>query len=341
MASSEVDQKFLGRLAKAVEHDNPLLASMLFKILGLSVNLSQQLVLARKQRRRDQSISPQTLELYFHIIWLSREGLVMLEQYVLPVVGQYVELKVLAYKLRASFYHIFVLFYNQPPVSVMGLSTPEIAGSSSNEPTPPRADKGKEIARDDDGTSERSPMQSAHLHEGGPVGPPPGFGPQPPAAFLLPPKDYLPVADEYFRYAVALAEKLLWGSHTLRLSVKTEYSAFLYECKHDFEGSRKLAKDTISDVYEATEGIDNDMFSDACELVTVLGKMMKRGLNTGSSSRTKTSGLPGQTSEIAPPQPPSTQLMSTPPRTTVPPPMPPSTAASAQVMRTDNMPEFI
>lgn len=334
MASSEVDQKFLGRLAKAVEHDNPLLARMLFKILGLSVNLSQQLVLARKQRRRDPSISPQALELYFHIIWLSREGLVMLEQYVLPVVGQYVELKVLAYKLRASFYHIFVLFYNQPPVSAMGLSTPEIPGSSSNEPTPPRTDKGKGIARDDDLSSERS-LQPAHPFEGGPVGPPPGFGPQPPAAFLLPPKDYLPVADEYFRYAVALAENLLWGSHSLRLSVKTEYSAFLYECKHDFEGSRKLAKDTIADVYEATEGIDNDMFSDACELVTVLGKMMKRGLNTSTPSKTKA------TSGASPPQPQSKQPISTPSRAGVPPPMPASTAASAHAVHPDNMPDFI
>src|SRR3989440_2748231 len=49
-----------------------------------------------------------SLQLYHHILWLSREGLVMVEQYVLPMVGSYLELKVLAYKLRASFYHIFV-----------------------------------------------------------------------------------------------------------------------------------------------------------------------------------------------------------------------------------------
>ena len=53
---------------------------------------------------------------------------------------------------------------------------------------------------------------------------------------------------------------------------------------HDAEGSRKLAKKTIAEVYEATEGIDNDMFSDACELVTVLGKMMKRGLGTSKDT---------------------------------------------------------
>ena len=285
MASSEVDQKFLGRLAKAVENDNPLLASMLFKILGLSLNLSQQLVKARKQRKLDPTRQTQSLELYFHIIWLSREGLVMLEQYVLPMVGNYVELKVLAYKLRASFYHIFVLFHNQPPVSTAGLSTPEVGTSAAA--TPQRVDKGKGVARDEVPESARSSLQPTHAMEGGPVGPPPGFGPEPVAAFLLPAVDYLPMAHQHFKDAVALANSLLWGSHSLRLSVKTEYAAFLYECVHDADGSRKLAKDTIAEVYGASEGIDNDMFNDACELVTVLGKMMKRGLGAAGTGKGK------------------------------------------------------
>ena len=84
-----------------------------------------------------------------------------------------------------------------------------------------------------------------------------------------------------------MANSLLWGSHSLRLSVKTEYAAFLYECVHDVEGSRKLAKETIAEVYDASEGIDNDMFNDACELVTVLGKMMKRGLVTANPGKGK------------------------------------------------------
>ncbi|KAK3359960.1 14-3-3 domain-containing protein [Lasiosphaeria hispida] len=283
MASSEVDQKFLGKLAKAVENDNALLAQVLFKILGLSINLSSQLISARKQRRHDSAQTPAALELYFHIIWLSREGLVLLEQYVIPMVGNYVELKVLAYKLRASFYHIFVLFANTPPVSTMGIGTPESS----------RIDKGKGIARDDDPESGHSSLQHAQPLEGGPVNPPPGFGPErpePPSAFLLKPGDYLPQAHRYFQEAVQLAETLLWGSHSLRLSVKTEYAAFLYECVHDTEGSRKLAKDTIAEVYEATEGIDNDMFTDACELVTVLGKMMKRGLGSSTTLRSRAQG---------------------------------------------------
>ncbi len=122
------------------------------------------------------------------------------------------------------------------------------------------------------------------------MGPPPGFEPgslssSPAMAFLLPASiDYLTTAHGFFKEAVALADELLWGSHTLRVSVKTEYAAFLYECVHDAEGSRRLAKDTIGEVYEATEGIDNDMFHDACELVTVLGRMMKRGLSSRSSN---------------------------------------------------------
>ncbi|KAI0833063.1 14-3-3 protein [Hypoxylon sp. FL0890] len=323
MASSEVDQKFLGRLAKAVEPNNALLASMLFKILGLSIEVAGQLVKAKKQRRLDTTRMTQSLELYFHIIWLSREGLVMLEQYVLPMVGDYVELKVLAYKLRASFYHIFVLFHNNPPVSPMGIATtPEAAAAT---PMPLRVDKGKGVDRGETTfiphELSRSSVQPTHpIEQGGPL-PPPGFEAhaqvQPPAvtpeaaaAFLLPYVDYLPTAHQYFREACALADSLLWGSHSLRLSVKTEYAAFLYECVHDREGSRKLAKDTIAEVYEASEGMDDDMFNDACELVTVLGKMMKRGLGSGGGSRkpSPSAGTVSQggesTATVVPPVPP-------------------------------------
>ncbi|KAH6649148.1 14-3-3 domain-containing protein, partial [Truncatella angustata] len=281
MASSEVDQKFLGKLARAVEPSNALLSSMLYKILGLSINLAGHLVKARKHRKLDTTRMTQSLELYLHIIWLSREGLVMLEQYVLPMVGDHVELKVLAFKLRASFYHIFVLFHNSPPVSTM---TPEALAAAAAGYMSARLDKGKGVARDDDiPETARSSLQPTHVLEGGPVGPPPGFGPVPPeavAAFLLPAVDYLPTAHNYFIQAIELADQNLWGSHSLRLSLKTEYAAFLYECVHDAEGSRKLAKKTISEVYEAQEGMDDDMFADACELVTVLGKMMKRGLGS-------------------------------------------------------------
>ena len=290
MASSEVDQKFLGRLARAVEQDNPLLSSMLFKILGLSLNLAEHLVAARKARRPDPSTSPSYLKRILHILWLSREGLVMLQQYVIPMVGNYVELKVLAYKLQASFHHIFVLFHNSPPVSEAANWTPEALVTVMTQPFP--LDKPRKIDGDDD-TASQSSIQPTHPMEGGPVLPPPGFEthltPLSPD-FLIPSDDYLPQAHRFFEEAVALADELLWGSHSLRLSVKTEYAAFLYECVHDTDGSRKLAKKTIAEVYEATEGLDDDMFNDACELVTVLGKMMKRGLGSSGTLRSKGRG---------------------------------------------------
>lgn len=303
MASSEVDQKFLGRLARAVEHDNPLLSSMLFKILGLSLNLAEQLVAAKKQRKPTPVTSPLFLRRILHILWLSREGLVMLQQYVIPMVGNYVELKVLAYKLRASFHHIFVLFHNSPPVSTIGSWTPEAISAAF---APIYKDNHGLLGVDGDPISRSSSVQPTHALEGGPVGPPPGFETQVallPPSFLLPEKDYLPKAHEYFQEAMDLADQLLWGSHSLRLSVKTEYAAFLYECVHDAEASRQLAKKTVAEVYDATEGMDDDMFRDACELVTVLGKMMKRGLGT-TSSVTK-----GKRVEVTPSTPPTARLL--------------------------------
>lgn len=281
MASSVVDRKFLGKLAKEVEQENPLLSSTLFKILGLSNQLSEQLVKARKQRKLEPERTEESQDPYHHIIWLTREGLVMLESYVLPMVSNSGVLKVLAYKLRASLYHIVVLFHNHPPVSARFISTPDIAG-----PSPGKVDKGKGLARETDWYGPDHPARRLlDSYEGGPVAPPPGFGPEAPAAFILPSGDYLPTAHRYFKEALALADRTLWGSHSLRLSIKTEYSAFLYECAHDEDASRKLARKTINEVYEATEGIDNDMFQDACELVTVLGRMMKRGQPPSARSK--------------------------------------------------------
>lgn len=303
MASSEVDQKFLGRMARKVEHDNPLLSSILFKILGLSINLSEHLVKARKQRNLEMTKSHGSLDLYFHIIWLAREGLVMLEQYIVPMVGNYNELKVLAYKLRASFYHIFVLFHNNPPVSAHFVSTLSAGPAAGPVSMTSRTDKGKGIARDNDFASPALPNSRGRPpYQGGPVAPPPGFGPEPPGAFLLPAVDYLPQAHQYFEDASRLADEHLWGSHSLRLSIKTEYSAFLYDCVHDEDASRKLARQTINEVYEATEGIDNEMFGDACQLVTVLGRMMKRGqASSGKASSTGTMGTQHNTPPRAQP----------------------------------------
>jgi hypothetical protein len=68
----------------------------------LSVILAEQLLIARQKRRLDPIRDPKAKHLIHHILWLAKEGLLMVEQYVLPMVGNYVELKVLAFKLKAS-----------------------------------------------------------------------------------------------------------------------------------------------------------------------------------------------------------------------------------------------
>lgn len=228
------------------------------------------------------------------------------------MVANFGELKVLSYKLRASFYHIFVLFHNQPSVSTVASNTNTTTSRNPHPTTPPgltspraaaRLDKGK--ARADpaepehnelDPNSGRNSVQPTHPLEGGPVLPsslPPNLAPHtapilppPPASnFLLPALDYIPRAHTCFHEASELAARICWGSHPLRLSVRVEFCAFLYDCVKDVEGSRRLAKKTVQEVYNAQEGMDDEMFEDAAELVGVLGRMMKRGLSKSVSGR--------------------------------------------------------
>lgn len=110
MVGSEVDQKYLGNYAKLVGTQNETLSAVLFKVLGLSTILSKKLVRARKQRKLDPTRTTKSLDLYRHIIWMAREGYLLLNEDVLPFVLNFRELKVLALKLKASFLHIFVLF---------------------------------------------------------------------------------------------------------------------------------------------------------------------------------------------------------------------------------------
>jgi len=84
MASLDFDQKFLGRIAKQTEDTSPFLSSALYQILGLSVLLARRLIRARKLRKLDTSRDTPSLSTYQHILWMSREGLSILELYVLP-----------------------------------------------------------------------------------------------------------------------------------------------------------------------------------------------------------------------------------------------------------------
>ncbi|KAL8924092.1 MAG: hypothetical protein Q9208_004229 [Pyrenodesmia sp. 3 TL-2023] len=286
MASSEVDQKFLGQFAKRTSSTFPYLSSNLYKLLGLSVLLSKKLVRARRLRKLDTTRDTKSLQLYHHIIWLAREGLIIVEQYIIPVIpdnaNKLLDLKVLSYHLRASFYHVFVLFHNQP--SVHQTAIPSFTPSA-------RAADRASIAF------------SPNPFEGGPVQPlPPGLAPisvpKSSAAFLLPATDYIPTATDCFNEAAALADALLGGSHPVRLSVKTEYAAYMYDCLHDGDGSRRLAQQAIKDVYNAQEGMDDDQFEDAAEMVQTLGKMMKRGMSASAGSSTPRLGGEGSTPRL-------------------------------------------
>ncbi|KAI4197391.1 MAG: hypothetical protein LQ350_005942 [Teloschistes chrysophthalmus] len=299
MASSEVDQKFLGRFAKQQDRINPYLASYLYKVLGLSTLLSKKLIRARRLRKLDTTRDTPSLRLYHEIIWLSREGLVMVEQYIIPMAPEHAELRVLAHKLRASFYHIFVLFHNQPSVNRTAIPSFPSPATINN-------------AIDNKRSSIRT---SPNPFEGGPVQPlPPGLAPvsvpRPSAAFLLPATDYVPTATTCFTEASALADALLSGSHPIRLSVKTEYAAYMYDCLHDGEGSRRLAQQAIKDVYMAQEGMDDDMFEDAAEMVQLLGKMMKRGM--GGSAGSSTPRIGGNTPKTGGGSGPGEESSSTP-----------------------------
>lgn len=260
--------------------------------------LAEKLLRARKARKLDPVRNPKDKHLIHHILWLAREGLVMVEQYILPMVGNYVELKVLSYKLRASFYHIFVLFHNDPPVNNRINRTRSGSGGAYSlypDPLTP-------LTRSSSSRDQRSPpgrQRSPAISVGGAVGgplsgttarTPPGL-PIPfysvqaagtngngNATFILPLEDYTPRATNAFAAANALAESLLPGSHPVRLSVKVEYVAYLYDCLGEKEQSRRMARLSIRQVYEAREGMDDESFEDAAEMVGMLGRMMRRGL---------------------------------------------------------------
>ncbi|KAI4929182.1 hypothetical protein J4E86_011762 [Alternaria arbusti] len=313
MASLDFDQKFLGRIAKQTEETSPFLSSALYQILGLSVLLARRLIRARKLRKLDTSRDTPSLSAYQHILWMSREGLSILELYVLPYAQDNQhgpECRVLSVKLRASFYHIFCLFHNQPPVTTMNMTStdPRNPALPPLPISPPKHSNGHRRKTDPPGLSPpskragkqpalREPIDSIVSETsfvtnpyaaGGPVGTPspgptinapPGLNPVPipqPSSFILPPLNFVPLASGYFTTATQYATSFLPGSHPLRLSVALEHSAFLWDCVHDHDASRRVARRAIKDVYRAQEAMDDTEFEDAAELVGILGRMMKR-----------------------------------------------------------------
>jgi hypothetical protein len=316
MASSDVDQKYLGRIAQYIEDSNPDLSESLYQLLGLSVVLSRKLYRARKLRRLDTTRDTRSLQLYHHIIWLSKEGLAVLERYILPYTqdGQEgPETQVLAAKLRASFLHIFCLFHNDPPITVAsapvvpssmdafraGSPYAEYSGSGyesmtpQKENTPPkRNSRGKQPSlRDPINSITSDASYVTNPYAGLPPGtsPPLGYpipGAPPglsavnvphPSAFLIPSINFIPYANTYFTAALSAAGALLPGAHPLRLSTAIEFSAFLWDCVHDHHTARQLARRTIRQLREGEdEEVSDEAFEDAAEMVQILGRIMKR-----------------------------------------------------------------
>nr|OQO28245.1 hypothetical protein B0A51_05395 [Rachicladosporium sp. CCFEE 5018] len=139
MAVSQIEEKILGQLARLSEPSNPLLSASLYQVLGLSILLSRKLFRARKVRKLDITRDTKSLQLYHHIIWLAREGLSIVEVYILPFCqngesGS--ECRVMAAKLRASFYHIFCTFHNNPPINA-------VKSGSSGSDNSPESDRSK------------------------------------------------------------------------------------------------------------------------------------------------------------------------------------------------------
>jgi hypothetical protein len=316
MASSDVDQKYLGRIAQFMDVSNPELSDTLYQLLGLSVVLSRKLYRARKLRRLDTTRDTRSLQLYHHIIWLSKEGLAVLERYVLPYTqdGQEgPEAQVLAAKLRASFLHIFCLFHNDPPITaasapvvpsgmdVFGTGSPyaEYSGSGyesmtpQKENTPPkRNSRGKQPSlRDPINSITSDASYITNPYAGLPPGtsPPLGYsmpGAPPglstvnvphPSAFLIPSVNFIPYANNYFTAAQSAAAALLPGAHPLRLSTAIEFAAFLWDCVRDHHAARQLARRAIRQLREGEdEEVSDEAFEDAAEMVQILGRIMKR-----------------------------------------------------------------
>jgi len=313
MASSDVDQKYLGRIARQTQLSNGLVSQSLFQILGISTLLARRLFRARRLRKLDTTRDTRSLQLYHHIIWLSREGLSLLEVCVLPYTldgSQGPECQVLSAKLRASFMHIFCLFANNPPITQA--SVPVVPTTTTPTPLSPRQDNGQRRDRSGSTASQadrtpkrnsrgrdptlREPVASmtsdasflTNPYAGIPPGttPPPGMGVPPgltrieipaPSAFLVPAINFVPLTTEHFNAASRLAATVLPSAHPLRLSVAIEHAAFLWDCVHDHEASRQLARRAIRELRHAEdEGVTDEMFEDAAEMVGVLGRIMRR-----------------------------------------------------------------
>lgn len=320
MATSAVDQKILGRVARSAARSSPTLSSSLYQILGLSVILSDELFVARRRTRLDPTANSPTLLLYHHVLWLSREGLQIAESLVFPHTqsGQFgFESQVLCAKLRASIYHVFCLYHNRPPIAHVP-SSPTFANQSryspSASPTPRRAATLRDpipsmnsetsyVTNPYAGPSHSPPVSmpsaSEPHHQMQIPAYPPGLAPHPievplSSSFILPSRDFVPLAQAAFSSCYALAQSLLPGLHPLRLSVALEYAAFLWDCVHKFDSCRRLAREAAKAAWADPAQLSDAEFEDSAKLVGVLDKMALRGSPTPNRRRYRNEAIRGQ-----------------------------------------------
>jgi len=336
MAASEIDQRILGHICRETEVSNPLLSSALYQVLGLSVRLSRKLFRARKVRRLDPTRDTKSLTLYHHIIWLAREGLAITEALILPFCqngDRSRHCRVMAAKLRASFYHVFCLFHNNPAVNY--LSPKRTSPSSPGRREQEAKTRTRRAALRDaipSMTSEASYITNPYAAEGPALSPPPSYpvpsipssgtpqgrrtplrppglnlngSPPSSADFLMPSQNFVPVASVHFASAAILARKLLPGSDPLRLSVALEYCAFTWDCGKEYKAAGDIARQALRDVFKTQEGMDDADFEEANALVQAIAVIAKRGggsLQSQSTSRARKQSTPSEGRAAGPQQ---------------------------------------
>lgn len=237
MATSEIDQTFLGVYATATRHDYNELSRVLYKVLGLSIMLSASLKSVRRLRSRQSTNRNKFSRLYERILWLSHEGLILVQQYVIPMVQHYLELWVLAHKMQATFFHIFVLLHDRP------LFTERIISQRSNDDT-------------------------AHT---GAFGTKEDFV----SASLIPSTvDFTPIATESFKQVNFLCEKYLPWFHPIRLSTTLSFATYAYECLQDGEACKLIAKKAIEESYHSVDKMNVESWERSSRLIQILRKMI-------------------------------------------------------------------
>lgn len=296
MATGEVDQKVLAHLAQRALYYNPILAENFHQILGLSLMLSPKLARANELRKTPISPGAKYLSLYQEILWLSKEGLAITETLILPYCSDPdcpVECRVMAARLMATFYHIFSLYHNKPPLSQLrhhDMPENSVFGQSwlssrMNAPPESGVEEKSFITNPWSPSGTPQPVR-AYAPNMTPTQPPGLENPileqyNPPvsaATFLLNAMEWSPEVKKLFEWTIGLAEKFLPGWHPLRLSVVLEYATFLYEQLGHYDASQQLCKRAIRAVFsERAKGLTNIIQQDSSPLVDDLADLAQKG----------------------------------------------------------------